>query len=59
MLGLANYELSLKRLHAMKFEVSPDPMVALALCAAKVKVMEFLFAKVLPKQHLKVNPWQL
>ncbi|XP_065584556.1 uncharacterized protein LOC136043572 isoform X1 [Artemia franciscana] len=45
MLGLTNYDLSLKRRHAMKFELSPDPMVASALCAPEVKVTEFLFGK--------------
>ena len=43
MVGLTDYDLSLKRPHSMIFEMNPDPMVALALCAPEVKVKEFAF----------------
>ena len=55
MLGLTNYDLSLKRRHAMKFELSPDPMVASALCAPEVKVNEFLFGKDVAKTTSKAK----
>ena len=55
MLGLTNYDLSQKRRHAMKFEVSPDPKVASALCAPKVKVTEFLFGKDVAKTTFKAK----
>ena len=55
MFGLTNYDLSLKRRHAMKFELSPDPMVASALCAPEVKVTEFLFGKDVAKTTSKAK----
>ncbi|XP_065584386.1 uncharacterized protein LOC136043405 [Artemia franciscana] len=55
MLGLTNYDLSLKRRHAMKFELSPDPMVASALCTPEVKVTEFLFGKDVAKTTSKAK----
>jgi len=55
MLGLTNYDLSLKRRHAMKFELSPDPTVASALCAPEVKVTEYLFGKDIAKTTSKAK----
>ena len=55
MLGLTDYDLSLKWPHSMIFEMNPDYIVALALCAPEVKVKEFLFGKDVAKTPSKAK----